>query len=136
MVSPAPKKAKLIIDFCIVGGGVAGLSTAIALRRVGHRVLVLERCSNLDQDLGGCRMPPNLSKIFHSWGLTDKLHSVGIKSECINIHIRACCHIEARSIHVVTEETGEFIGQHIWLDEILKETRGEFIFGEVSSDLL
>lgn len=32
----------------VVGGGIAGLSTAIALRRTGHEVVVLERALGID----------------------------------------------------------------------------------------
>ncbi len=44
-----PKQAALPIDFVIVGGGITGFSTAIALRRVGHRVLVLEKDEDVNQ---------------------------------------------------------------------------------------
>lgn len=37
------KKATLQIRFVIVGGGPAGLACAVALRRVGHHVTVLEK---------------------------------------------------------------------------------------------
>jgi hypothetical protein len=37
------KKAALRIRFVIVGGGPAGLACAVALRRVGHHVIVLEK---------------------------------------------------------------------------------------------
>jgi choline dehydrogenase-like flavoprotein len=37
------KKATLQIRFVIVGGGPAGLACAVALRRVGHHVIVLEK---------------------------------------------------------------------------------------------
>ena len=35
-------QADLPIDFAVVGGSLAGLACAIALRRVGHRVTVFE----------------------------------------------------------------------------------------------
>lgn len=34
----------------IVGGGIAGLTCAVALRRVGHRVLVLEQDPGVKED--------------------------------------------------------------------------------------
>jgi hypothetical protein len=37
------KKATLRIRFVIVGGGPAGLACAVALRRVGHHIIVLEK---------------------------------------------------------------------------------------------
>ena len=40
------KKAALKIRFVIVGGGAAGLACAIALRRVGHHVILLEKEPN------------------------------------------------------------------------------------------
>lgn len=40
------KKASLRIRFVIVGGGAAGLSCAVALRRVGHEVIILEKGPN------------------------------------------------------------------------------------------
>jgi heterodisulfide reductase subunit A-like polyferredoxin len=39
-------QAELTISFLLVGGGIAGLACAIALRRVGHHVVVLEQSSD------------------------------------------------------------------------------------------
>ncbi|KAL0945526.1 hypothetical protein HGRIS_001008 [Hohenbuehelia grisea] len=109
----SPKQAELPIQFVIVGGGLAGLACAIALRRVGHKVLVLEKNSNLDSATGGVRMPPNLSKILYHWGLKDELHKIAIKSMAIDL---------------ILFETGELLGKHIWDDELFREARGDFIF--------
>ena len=42
-VKPARHTASLSVEFLIIGAGIAGLASAIALRRVGHRVSVLEK---------------------------------------------------------------------------------------------
>jgi NADPH-dependent 2,4-dienoyl-CoA reductase/sulfur reductase-like enzyme len=47
-VHSRPKQASLVINFLIIGGGLAGLACAIALRRVGHRVTVLERDATIN----------------------------------------------------------------------------------------
>ena len=36
-------QAAVVLDFIVIGGSSAGLSAAYALRRVGHRVTVLEQ---------------------------------------------------------------------------------------------
>ena len=38
-----PHQTAVALDFLVIGGSSAGLSAAYALRRVGHRVLVLEQ---------------------------------------------------------------------------------------------
>jgi len=53
------EKAALQIRFVIVGGGPAGLACAVALRRVGHHVIVLEK----GPDFIGVRTTPVPSKL-------------------------------------------------------------------------
>ncbi|KAG1854277.1 hypothetical protein F4604DRAFT_2043211 [Suillus subluteus] len=127
-------KAELTIKFLIVGGGIAGLACAIALRRVGHHVVVLEQYSDIDileasipqlstslhsqcvtgQMLhGGIRLPPNASKVLFHWGLERALRQVSMTSSAIEVEIY---------------ETGGFIGMHLWEEEVLRETRGDFLF--------
>jgi salicylate hydroxylase len=63
-MSPPPS-----LTILIVGGGIAGLSTAIALRLAGHTVKVLER-SALSSEVGAAVMvPPNATRVLRSWGL-------------------------------------------------------------------
>ncbi|KAJ7503289.1 hypothetical protein B0H11DRAFT_578784 [Mycena galericulata] len=110
---------KLQLKFVVIGAGVAGLSCAIALRRIGHSVTVMERNQDIsDAEPGrGVRMPPNLTKILLHWGLKEKLDAISVKSE---------------SIHVLLGGTGELMGTQHWDEELLKETRGEYLFAHLS----
>lgn len=57
------------LDIIIAGGGICGLSCAIALRRSGHRVRVLER-SKFSNEVGAAiTLPPNATKALRSWGM-------------------------------------------------------------------
>ncbi|KAH9933558.1 FAD/NAD-P-binding domain-containing protein [Epithele typhae] len=111
--SQAPLRTQLPIDFVIVGGGLAGLSCALALRRVGHRVTVLERGQRgAIRGEGGLRLPPNVSKIFFQWGLREALEKASHTSHTIWFSIY---------------ESGERLGEQVWSQEVLKETRGVFL---------
>ncbi|KAH8200869.1 hypothetical protein TruAng_004955 [Truncatella angustata] len=53
----------------IVGGGIAGLATALALRRAGHVVHIYER-SALNNEVGAAmHIPPNATRALLAWGL-------------------------------------------------------------------
>lgn len=95
---------KIQLHFAVIGANVAGLSCAIALRGIGHRVTVIDKnhaisdaeasfsplCYvngklTLQQPGRGVRMPPNLTKILFHWGLKDQLHAISVKSEAIHV---------------------------------------------------
>ncbi|KAJ7183647.1 hypothetical protein C8R46DRAFT_1344407 [Mycena filopes] len=108
----------LKICFVIIGAGVTGLSSAIALRRNGHRVTIVEEKPSMTNPAyrRGVRMPPNLTKVLINWGLKDRLHAISVKSD---------------TIHVVGHD-GELLGVQDWEEELLAETRGEYLFAHLS----
>ncbi|PWY88381.1 FAD/NAD(P)-binding domain-containing protein [Aspergillus heteromorphus CBS 117.55] len=71
-MSPNPPSISVVI----VGAGLAGLMTAIGLRRAGHQVTVLEKAPELGQIGAGIQVPPNATRIFKAWGLLDALNEV------------------------------------------------------------
>ena len=53
----------------IAGGGICGLSCAIALRRSGHNITVLERSGFLNEVGAAITLPPNATRVLKSWGM-------------------------------------------------------------------
>ncbi|KAJ7034044.1 hypothetical protein C8F04DRAFT_1102899 [Mycena alexandri] len=117
-IENASTQAKLSIDFLVIGAGVSGLACAMALRRVGHRVVVIEREKEIGESNASeaVRMPPNLSKILYHWDLQSEVDAFAAKSKAIEIS---------------RLETGVLLGTHDWDEEVLRETRGEFLFAHL-----
>ncbi|KAJ7162331.1 hypothetical protein C8R46DRAFT_1164441 [Mycena filopes] len=115
----ASTQAELSIDFLVIGAGVSGLACAMALRRVGHRVVVVEREKEIGESNDNCvvRMPPNLSKILYHWDLQSEVYEFAAKSKAIQIS---------------RLESGVLLGTHDWDEEVLRETRGEFLFAHLA----
>jgi 2-polyprenyl-6-methoxyphenol hydroxylase-like FAD-dependent oxidoreductase len=61
----------------VVGGGIAGLSTAIGLRRSGHEVLVLERAPRIDPIGAGLTLFANAMGALDRLGMRDAVAAQG-----------------------------------------------------------
>ncbi|KAF4613286.1 hypothetical protein D9613_010799 [Agrocybe pediades] len=72
-------KAAISLKIVIIGGSVAGLATAYALRRAGHDVRVIEKSNGKSIALGGLQSPPNMTRILYRWGLQPLLDRVAHK---------------------------------------------------------
>lgn len=69
--------------FLIVGGGIAGLSAALVLARLGHAVTVLEKTTELSEIGAGIQLGPNAMRILQSWGLGEAIRSAGCEPESL-----------------------------------------------------
>ncbi|WP_212112345.1 FAD-binding protein [Bartonella queenslandensis] len=60
----------------IVGGGIAGLSTALALAHKGIASTIIEKCKQLETIGAGIQLTPNATSILAHWDLLNKLTKV------------------------------------------------------------
>ncbi|MDT7666325.1 MAG: 3-hydroxybenzoate 6-monooxygenase, partial [Pseudonocardiales bacterium] len=65
-------------DVVVVGGGIGGLASALALTRAGAVVRVLEQASRFGEVGAGLQMAPNATRILRSWGLLDEVVARGV----------------------------------------------------------
>ena len=65
-----------IEDVVIVGAGIAGLATAVALKRVGVRALVLERSEGLRATGAALTLFPNAWLPLDALGVAHKLTAI------------------------------------------------------------
>ncbi|KAH8894654.1 salicylate hydroxylase [Thozetella sp. PMI_491] len=90
----------MALKVLIAGGGIAGFSAAVALRRAGHVVYVYER-SALNNEVGAAiHVPPNASRALLAWGLDP----VGAKFVTVKSSFRAKADTLDR-FHVGTTES-------------------------------
>lgn len=61
----------------VIGAGIGGLTTAIALRRQGHGALVLERVRQLQEVGAGLTLWPNAMRALRQLGIADAVAAVG-----------------------------------------------------------
>ncbi|EIW75657.1 FAD/NAD(P)-binding domain-containing protein [Coniophora puteana RWD-64-598 SS2] len=79
-----PRRTADFLRIVVVGGSIAGLATAYALRESGHHVTVLEQRISpaaYTQSKGGVRCPPNMSRVFDQWGLGHAIEQLVIKAD-------------------------------------------------------
>ncbi|MCR9253962.1 MAG: FAD-dependent monooxygenase [bacterium] len=66
------------INISIIGGGITGLSTAIALEKLGFQCKVYEKASQLNEVGAGIWMQPNALKVLDWLGVGDEIRNKGV----------------------------------------------------------
>ncbi|KAJ8107045.1 hypothetical protein OPT61_g9135 [Boeremia exigua] len=57
----------------IVGCGLSGLASALALSQAGHNVTVFERSAQLQEIGAGLQLAPNATRLLQSWGVLEEV---------------------------------------------------------------
>jgi salicylate hydroxylase len=67
------------VEIVVIGGGVGGLTAALALALGGHRVQVLERAPRFARGGPGLRLAPNATAVLARLGLLDQMLDLGAR---------------------------------------------------------
>ncbi|MBT2486473.1 MULTISPECIES: FAD-dependent monooxygenase [unclassified Microbacterium] len=62
----------------IIGGGIGGLASAIALRRSGIAVALVEKATAFGEVGAGLQLGPNAMRVLFSWGLEDAIREIAV----------------------------------------------------------
>lgn len=76
-----PQTDSRSLPILIVGGGIGGIATALALSRKGHAVHVFEQAPEIREIGAGIQMPPNAFRAFQSLGVLDEIQKVAAYPE-------------------------------------------------------
>ena len=69
----------------VAGGGIGGLSAAVALRRAGADVEVVERATAFGEVGAGVQLGPNATAVLRRLGLGERLDEVGFAPETMSM---------------------------------------------------
>lgn len=72
-------------QIAVVGAGIAGLATAVALARRGLSCRVFEQTERLGEVGAGLQLSPNAVRLLHRWGLADHLRTTAVRAEAIEM---------------------------------------------------
>ncbi|MET7991032.1 FAD-dependent monooxygenase [Amycolatopsis sp. NPDC005232] len=67
------------VDAVVVGGGIGGLGTALALARSGRAVRVLEQAAEFGEVGAGLQMAPNATRVLRDWDLLCEVVEHGVR---------------------------------------------------------
>lgn len=86
----------------IAGGGIAGLTAALAFARRGFAVQLYERAARLEEIGAGLQLSPNAVRLLDELGVTPTLAGVAVRPQAVKL-------VDARRLRVLAEvRLGDF----------------------------
>jgi len=76
-----PQSKSHSLPIIVVGGGIGGVATALALSQKGHATHVLEQAPEIREIGAGIQMPPNAFKAFESLGVLEEMQRLAAYPE-------------------------------------------------------
>ncbi|UNM13009.1 FAD-dependent monooxygenase [Streptomyces formicae] len=73
-------------EVIVVGGGIGGLTTALALARGGRPVLVLERADAFTEIGAGLQLAPNATRVLDRLGVLERVVAAGVLPRRLVFH--------------------------------------------------
>lgn len=73
------------MDIAIIGGGIAGLTTALALKKKEISSIIYERADQMSEVGAGIWLQPNAIKVLHDLGLKEKILENAIQLDRVDI---------------------------------------------------
>jgi salicylate hydroxylase len=70
----------------VIGGGIGGVATALAARRAGREVTVLEQAPAFTEVGAGLQMAPNATRVLRDLGVLDQVVEAGVLPEHLVFH--------------------------------------------------
>ena len=67
-----------LLPIVVVGGGIGGLATALALSQKGFRVQVLEQSAEFKEIGAGIQLGPNVMRMFAILGITEQIRRLAV----------------------------------------------------------
>src|SRR5215468_1769438 len=71
--------ARAPLTIAVIGGGIGGLTAAVALRQAGFAVDVYEQAQELTEVGGGINLAPNATRLLRRLGLGEGLDRDGVR---------------------------------------------------------
>ncbi len=73
------------LNIAVAGGGIAGLTAALALSKNGHQVTIFERTETFEDIGAGIQLSPNANKVLSALALAGAIKSIGFEPESIQL---------------------------------------------------
>ncbi|WP_375580630.1 FAD-dependent monooxygenase [Marivirga tractuosa] len=100
------------MEIAIIGGGIAGLTTALALKNEGISSIVYERADQLNEVGAGIWLQPNAIKVLNQLGLKEKIMNNAVKLDRVDITDSQLNSFQKRNAVVQDSEGNQILSIH------------------------